>query len=81
MPRGTSQAVAVAPKKLDVHVGDLVEIDGRRYEIVPDKQGGLTLEPEVGVTVAELDQRHDTRPATQQEIDDQLGLLSGDGEG
>ena len=79
--RGTIQAVAVAPKKLDVHVGDLVEIDGRRYEIVPDKQGGLALEPEVGVTVAELDQRHGTRPATQQEIEDQLGLLSGDGEG
>lgn len=74
-------AVAVAPKKLDVHAGDLVEIDGRRYELVPDNQGGLTLEPAVGVTVAELDRRHDERPATQQEIEDQLGLLSGDGEG
>lgn len=73
--------MAVAPKKLDVRVGDLVEIDGRRYEIVPDKQGGLTLESEVGVIVAELDQRHGTRPATQQEIGDQLGLLAGDGEG
>jgi hypothetical protein len=79
--RFTMGAMAVAPKKLDVHVGDLVEIDGRRYELVPDKQGGLTLEPAVGVTVAELDERHGTRPATQQEIEDQLDLLPGDGEG
>lgn len=73
--------MSVTPKKLDVHVGDLVEIDGRRYEIVPDKQGGLTLEPAVGVTVSELDRRHDTRPATAQEIDEQLDLLPGDREG
>ncbi len=73
--------MSVTPKKLDLHVGDLVEIDGRRYEVVSDKQGGLTLEPAVGVSVAELDRRHDTRPATTQEIDDQLDLLPGDGEG
>ncbi len=73
--------MAVAPKKLDVHVGDLVEIDGRRYEIVPDKQGGFALEAAVGVTVDELDRRHGTRPATQDEIESQLDLLPGDGEG
>jgi hypothetical protein len=79
--RFTMSGMAVAPKKLDVHVGDLVEIDGRRYELVPDKQGGLTLEPAIGVTVAELDRRHGTRPATQEEIANQLDLLPGDGEG
>ena len=73
--------MAVAPKKLDVHVGDLVEIDGRRYEIVPDKQGGLTLEAAVTVTVAELDRRHGDRPASQEEVDSQLDLPPGDGEG
>ncbi|MDQ3678817.1 MAG: hypothetical protein M3401_18805 [Actinomycetota bacterium] len=73
--------MAVSPKRLDLRVGDLVEIDGRRYELVPDKQGGLTLEPAVGVTVVELDQRHATRPATQEEIEDQLDLLPSDGEG
>jgi hypothetical protein len=72
--------MAVAPKKLDVHVGDLVEIYGRGYEPVPDKQGGLTREPAVGVTVAELDRRHGTRPATDEEVADQLDLLPGDGE-
>jgi hypothetical protein len=72
-------AMAVAPKKLDV--GDLVEVDGRRYEVVPDKRGGLTLEPAITVGVDDLDKRHGTRPATQEEIDSQLGLLPGDGEG
>jgi hypothetical protein len=77
--RTTVAAMAVAPKKLDV--GDLVEVDGRRYEVVPDKRGGLTLEPAITVGVDDLDKRHGTRPATQEEIDSQLGLLPGDGEG
>jgi hypothetical protein len=73
--------MAVAVKKLDVKIGDLVEIEGRRYDVVSDKQGGLTLEPAITVTAAELDRRHGTRPATQEEIDSQLDLLPGDGEG
>lgn len=73
--------MAVAVKKLDVQVGDVVEIDGRRYEVVPDKQGGLALEAAVTVTVAELDRRHGTRPANQEEIDSQLDLMPPDGEG
>jgi hypothetical protein len=72
-------SMAVAPKKLDV--GDLVEIDGRRYEVVPDRHGGLTLEPAITVAADELDRRHGTRPATPEEIDRQLDLLPGDGEG
>jgi hypothetical protein len=39
------------------------------------------LEPSIGATVAELDGRHGTRPASQEEIADQLDLLPGDGEG
>ncbi len=74
-------SMAVAVKKLDVKIGDVVEIDGRRYEIVPDKHGGFALEAAVGVTVDELDRRHGTRPATQEEIDSQLDLLPGDEEG
>jgi hypothetical protein len=74
-------AMAVDVKKLDLRIGDVVEIDGRRYEVVPDTQGGLTLEPAITVSAAELDRRHGTRPATQEEIDSQLDLLPGDGEG
>lgn len=73
--------MAVAPKKLDIEIGDLVEIGGRRYDVVPDKQGGIALEPAITVTAAELDRRYGTRPATQEEIDSQLDLLPGDGEG
>jgi len=73
--------MAVAPKKLGIHAGDLVEIEDQRYEGIPDKRGGLTLEPAVTVTVSELDRRHDTRPATQEEIEAQLGHLPRDGEG
>lgn len=73
--------VAVVPKKLDVHAGDLVEIEDHRYELVPDRHGGLTLEPAVTTTVSELDRRHGTRPATDEEIEAQFGPLPGDGEG
>jgi hypothetical protein len=46
--------VAPAVKKLDLHVGELVEIDGRRYEVVPAREGGgLTLEPPI-TPVSEL---------------------------
>lgn len=73
--------MSVAPKKLDVHVGDLLEIEDHRYELVPDKHGGLALEPAVTTTVSELDRRYRTRPATQEEIEAQLGRLPRDGEG
>lgn len=48
---------------------------------MPDKQGGLALEAAVTVSAAELDRRHGTRPASEEEIDSQLDLLPGDGEG
>ena len=34
--------MATAVKKLDLKIGELVEVGGRRYEVVPDRQGGLT---------------------------------------
>lgn len=34
-------------KKLDLEIGEIVEVGGRRYEVVPDRQGGLTLEPPI----------------------------------
>ena len=32
--------MAIEVKRLDVKVGDLVEIDGRRYDVASDKAGG-----------------------------------------
>jgi hypothetical protein len=74
-------SMAVEIKKLDLQIGDIVEIDGRRYGVVPDRQSGLTLEPAMTVAAAELDRRNGTRPATREEIDSQLDLLPGDREG
>jgi hypothetical protein len=79
--RTTMDAMAVAPKKLDVRIGDLVEIEGRRYDVVPDKAGGVALEPAITVSARELDERHGTRPATQEEFEELFGDLPSDGEG
>jgi hypothetical protein len=73
--------MAVAAKRLDVHVGDLVEIDGRTYDVVSDKAGGVTLEPAITVFCTELHERHGTRPISPQEFDAQFGDVPGDGEG
>ena len=47
-------AMAVTAKKLDVKIGDLVEIAGRKYDVVSDKHGGVALEPAITKTVAEM---------------------------
>ncbi len=45
--------MATAVKKLNLTIGEVVEIAGRRYEVVPDREGGLTLEPPI-TPVSEL---------------------------
>ena len=34
-------AMAVTAKKLNVKIGDLVEIEGRKYDVVSDQHGGV----------------------------------------
>lgn len=60
--------MAVAVKKLNLRVGELVEIDGRRYEVVPDKTGGLTLEAPITPT-AELYAERGWEPASREDFD------------
>jgi hypothetical protein len=72
-------AMAVAPKKLSI--GDLVEVDGRQYDVVPDKAGGVALEPAITQTVAEIHAEHGGRPLTSEEFDELFGDLPSDGEG
>jgi len=74
-------SMAVAAKKLDVEVGDLVEIGGRRYDVVSDKGGGVALEPAITVFSDELHRRHGTRPLTDAEFAEHFGDLPTDGEG
>lgn len=60
--------MATAVKKLDLKVGEFVEIDGRRYEVVPDRQGGLTLEPPI-TPMAELHAKRGTKPASAEDFE------------
>lgn len=54
--------MAVAAKKLDIAIGDLVEVGGRRYDVVSDKGGGVALEPAITQPVAEVHAEHGGRP-------------------
>jgi hypothetical protein len=73
--------MAVEVKTLDVRIGDVVEIEGRRYDVVPDRQGGVALEPAIAKTVEELRGERGGRPATEEEFEELFGDLPRDGEG
>ena len=75
-------AMAVAAEKLDVRIGDLVEIEGRRCDVVSDKARGVAPERAITKTVAELRAERGGRPLTQEGFDELLGdHLPSDGEG
>lgn len=73
--------MALTAKKLDVKIGDLVEIEGRKYDVVSDKQGGVTLEPAITKTVAEIHAEHDERQLSRDEFAELFGDIPSDGEG
>lgn len=74
--------MAVAVKHLDLVIGDVVEIDGRRYDVVRDEIGrGVTLEPAITVTASELHARHGTRPVSAQRARALFPDVPSDGEG
>lgn len=60
--------MATAVKRLDLTVGELVEIEGRRYEVVPDREGGLTIEPAI-TSVAEIHAQRGTKPASTEDFE------------
>lgn len=76
----TMRGMATAVKKLDLHVGELVEIEGRRYEVVPDKTGGLTIEPPI-TPISELYEKRGMKPASAEDFERIAGDLPTDGEG
>jgi len=55
-------------RQLDLTLGDLVEVNGRRYEVVPDRMGGVTLEPPITPT-AELEKGWGTSPASAEDFE------------
>ena len=60
--------MATAVKKLDLAIGEMVEVGGRRYEVVPDRVGGLTLEPPIK-SMAVLDAEWGTSPASTEDFE------------
>lgn len=72
--------MATAVKKLDLTVGELVEVGGRRYEVVSDRRGGLTLEPPI-TPMRELDARWGTKPAPAEDFERLTADDPTDGEG
>jgi hypothetical protein len=66
---------------INVRIGDVLEIEGRLYDVVPDKRGGATLEPAITMTVDEILAAHGARPLTAEEFDEQFGDLPSDAEG
>jgi hypothetical protein len=72
--------MATAVKKLDLEVGELVEVGGHRYEVVPDREGGLILEPAIK-PMAELDELWGTKPASAEDFERLTAEDPTDGEG
>jgi hypothetical protein len=72
--------MASAVKKLDLEVGEVIEVAGRRYEAVPDREGSLILEPAI-TPIAELDARRGTRPASAEDFERLTANDPSDGEG
>ncbi len=60
--------MATAVKKLDLEVGELIEVAGRRYEVVPDREGSLILEPAI-TPVSELHSKRGTKPASTEDFE------------
>ena len=73
--------MAVTAKKLNVKIGDLVEIEGRKYDVVSDKHGGVALEPAITMTADEILAEHGLRPLSPEEFEEEFGGLPSDGEG
>jgi hypothetical protein len=61
-----------------VHVGDVVQVGDRRYDVVSDKAGGVALEPAITKTVDQLHAERGARPLTVDEFDQHFGQLPAD---
>jgi hypothetical protein len=59
--------MATAVKKLDLEIGEMIEVAGRRYEAVPDREGGLILEPAI-TPVSELYVERGWESASEQDF-------------
>jgi hypothetical protein len=67
--------------RLVVKVGDVLEIEGRLYDVVPEKRGGAALEPAIAMSVDEILVAHGERALTSEGVEARFGDLPSDGEG
>ena len=74
-------AMAAEVRRLDIKVGDVVEIGRRRYDVVSDKAAGVALEPAITKSVEELRAAHGGRSLRPEEFAELFGDLPRDGEG
>jgi hypothetical protein len=73
--------MAVTVEKLDIHIGQVVEIDGRRYDVVSDGVGGVDLEPAITKTATEIYAEHGVTPLSAAEVHELFGPGRSDDEG
>lgn len=78
--RGYHRPMATAVKRLDLTVGELVEIAGRRYEVVSDREGGVTIEPPI-TPAAQLHAQRGTEPASEADVERLFADVPYDDEG
>jgi hypothetical protein len=60
--------MATAVRRLDLQVGELVEVAGRRYEVVSDREGGVTIETPTS-PASKLHARRGTKPASAEDFE------------
>ncbi len=77
----TSYHPGMAGTAQKLRIGQLVEVEGRLYDVVSDKESGVALEPAITLSVEEIHRRTGGRPATPVEIAELLGDIPTDGEG
>lgn len=71
--------MVTAVRQLDLVIGDLVEIAGRRYEVVPDWKAVSLLNR--NTQIAELDTDRGTKPASAEDFERLTAAYPSDGEG
>jgi hypothetical protein len=69
---------AVAAKKLSV--GDVFEAEGRSYDVVAGRAGGVTLEPTIAKTVDEIHAGARRPRMPPEDFDELFGQLPPEGE-
>lgn len=66
---------------MELKVGEVIEVDGQKLEVVPMRDGtGLVLEPAI-TTMAEIDRELGGEPVSQEEFDRLTADLPRDDEG